>query len=199
MTSQTNYSTSQPMKISEWKFWWCKPWTWRTVAFSASRTLWLKVSVIAWLARVTLLTWRRSWFRRLSIERNPFPAKNQTLKIVQTDANFHFRGPRLFSIGGPSGRFATTYVIQISMTSVRAVARGGPVVPAPPFEIRAPHFMFGPPVASYIQYHILKMWPPYWFLASPSGFWPPLLLNPGDGPDFSTRARYIHWTSCSTS
>jgi len=26
-----------------------------------------------------------------------------------------------------------------------------------------------------------KMWPPFWFLAPP-GFWPPLLLNPGDGP-----------------
>ena len=26
------------------------------------------------------------------------------------------------------------------------------------------------------------MWPPFWFLAPPSGFWPPLLLNPGDGP-----------------
>ena len=40
----------------------------------------------------------------------------------------------------------------------------------------APHFTFGPTVAAYIQYCILKMCPP------PSGFWPPLLLNPGDGP-----------------
>jgi len=45
-----------------------------------------------------------------------------------------------------------------------------------------PHFTFGPPVAAYVQYCILKMWPPlldfgpsFWFLA-------PLLLNPGDGP-----------------
>ena len=52
---------------------------------------------------------------------------------------------------------------------------GGPVVPGPPFEIGAPHFAFGPLVATYIQYCVLKMWPP-------SGFWPPLLLNPGDGP-----------------
>jgi len=53
---------------------------------------------------------------------------------------------------------------------VRAVASGGPVVPGPPFEIGAPHFTFGPPVAAYIQYCILKMCPP-------------MLLNPGDGPD----------------
>jgi len=46
---------------------------------------------------------------------------------------------------------------------------GVPVVLGPPFEICAPHFMFGPLVAAYIQYCILKMWPP-------------LLLTPGDGP-----------------
>jgi len=34
-------------------------------------------------------------------------------------ANFYFRGPRLFLIGGPSGRFATTGVIQISIKSAR--------------------------------------------------------------------------------
>jgi len=45
----------------------------------------------------------------------------------------------------------------------------------PPFEICAPHFTFSPLVATYIQYSILKMWPPFWLLA-------PLLLNPGDGP-----------------
>jgi len=55
-------------------------------------------------------------------------------------------------------------------------------VPVPPFEIDAPPFTFGPPVAEYIQYCNLKMWPPFWFLAPPSGFWPALLLNPGDGP-----------------
>jgi len=56
---------------------------------------------------------------------------------------------------------------------------GGAVVPGPPFEIGAPHFTFGPPVAAYIQYCFLNMLPP------PSGFWPPLLLNLGDGPDGS--------------
>jgi len=54
---------------------------------------------------------------------------------------------------------------------------GGQCCPAPPFEIGAPPFHVWPPVAAYIQYSILKMWPP-------SGFWPPLLLNPGDGPEF---------------
>jgi len=28
-----------------------------------------------------------------------------------------------------------------------------------------PHFTFGPPVAAYIQYCILNMWPPFWFLS----------------------------------
>jgi len=54
--------------------------------------------------------------------------------------------------------------------------RGGQWCTAPPFEIGDPHFTFGPPVATYIQCYILKMWPPFWFLA-------PLMLNPGDGPD----------------
>jgi len=63
--------------------------------------------------------------------------------------------------------------------------REGQWCPAPPFEIGAPHFTFGPPVATYIQYCILKMWPPllvfgpsFWFLA-------PLLLHLGDGPEYS--------------
>jgi len=54
--------------------------------------------------------------------------------------------------------------------------RGGQWCPVPPFEIGAPHFMFGPPVAAYIQYCILKMWPPllvfgpsFSFLAPPAG------------------------------
>jgi len=29
------------------------------------------------------------------------------------------------------------------------------------------------------------MWPPFWFLAPPSGFWRPLLLHPGDGPELT--------------
>ena len=30
----------------------------------------------------------------------------------------------------------------------------------------------------------LKCGPPFWFLPPPSGFWPPLLLHPGDGPGY---------------
>ena len=76
-----------------------------------------------------------------------------------------------------------------------STAGGGQWCPAPPFEIGAPHFTFGPQVAAYIQYCILKTWPsllvfgPLFF-----GFWPPLLLNPGDGPVYigpSTRWRSI--------
>jgi len=53
---------------------------------------------------------------------------------------------------------------------------GGPVVPGPPFEIGAPSFHAWPP-GCYTH-------PILYFLnvAPPSGFCPPLLLNPGDGP-----------------
>ena len=38
---------------------------------------------------------------------------------------------------------------------------GGPVVPGPPhLKSVPPHVTFGPPVAAYIQYCILKIWPP---------------------------------------
>jgi len=51
------------------------------------------------------------------------------------------------------------------------------MVPGPPHLISAPpHFMFGSPIAAYIQYCILKMWTPLVV------FGPPLLQNPGDGP-----------------
>jgi len=46
----------------------------------------------------------------------------------------------------------------------RAVASGGAS------GARPPHFTFGPLVSAYIQYSIIKMWPP-------------LLLHRGDGPD----------------
>jgi len=44
-----------------------------------------------------------------------------------------------------------------------------------------PYFMFGSPVAAYIQYCIFKMWPPL-LVFGPSWFLAPLLLHPGDGP-----------------
>jgi len=46
---------------------------------------------------------------------------------------------------------------------------GGQWCSAPHLKSVPPHFTFGPPFATYIQYCILKMCPP-------------LLLNPGDGP-----------------
>ena len=59
---------------------------------------------------------------------------------------------------------------------------GGSGTRPPHLKFVSPHFTFGPLVAGYVQYSILKMWPPllgfcpsYWFLA-------PLLLNPVDGP-----------------
>ena len=45
---------------------------------------------------------------------------------------------------------------------------GGQWCPAPPFEIGAPHFTFGPPVTAHINYCMLKMWPPFWFLPPPA-------------------------------
>ena len=60
-------------------------------------------------------------------------------------------------------------------------AGGGSGARPPYLKSVPPHFRFGPPVAAYIQYCILKMCPSFWFLA-PFVFLVPLLLNPGDGP-----------------
>ena len=43
--------------------------------------------------------------------------------------NFHFWGPRLFEIGGPPGRFATTDVIQISITRSGVTDKGARLTP----------------------------------------------------------------------
>ena len=49
---------------------------------------------------------------------------------------------------------------------------GGHWRPDPHLKSVPPHFTFGPPVPTYIQYCILKMWPPFWFLAPPAAkFW----------------------------
>ena len=53
------------------------------------------------------------------------------------------------------------------------VSGGGSGARSPYLKSVPPHFTFGFPVATYIQYCIFKMWPPFWFLAPPSGFWPP--------------------------
>jgi len=46
--------------------------------------------------------------------RTCFNTVNFLPKDLRSEANFHFRIPRLFKIRGPSGSFATTDVIQIS-------------------------------------------------------------------------------------
>jgi len=73
-----------------------------------------------------------------------------------------------------TGKHITTHLRGIFRA--RAVASRG-ASGARPLHIKSvsPHFMFGPSVAAYIQYCILKMCPPFWFLT-------PCLLNPGDGP-----------------
>jgi len=50
---------------------------------------------------------------------------------------------------------------------------GGQWCPAPPYEIGAPHFTFGPPVAAYIRHCILKCSRPFWFLTLFLVFGPP--------------------------
>ena len=69
---------------------------------------------------------------------------------------------------------------------------GGRWGPAPRLKSVPPHFMFGPPVAAYIQYCILKRCPPLLVLAPP-GFWPLLLLHPDDGlAQYHAQLQYIH-------
>jgi len=59
---------------------------------------------------------------------------------------------------------------------IRAVASGGASGARPPhMKSVLPHFTFGPLIAAYIQYSILKMWPTllvfgpsFWFLATPA-------------------------------
>ena len=46
--------------------------------------------------------------------------------------------------------------------------RGDQWCPAPHLKSVPPHFAFGPPVVTYIQYCILKRGPPFWFLAPPA-------------------------------
>jgi len=76
----------------------------------------------------------------------------------------------------------------LPMVKGRRQRKGGAVVPGPPIWNRCP------PI-SRLAHRLLhtsntvfkKCGSPCWFLAPPSGFWPPLLLNPGDGPAMVTR------------
>jgi len=66
---------------------------------------------------------------------------------------------------------------------------GGQWCPAPHLKPVPPHFTFGPLVATYIQYCILKMCPP------PSGF-SSLLQNPCDGPGWRRKKITTKTPSC---
>ena len=68
------------------------------------------------------------------------------------------------------------------VSSAQGRSQRGAVVPGPPFEIGSPHFSFGPPLTAYIQYYILKIWPPLLAFGPSFCYLAPLLLNPGDGP-----------------
>ena len=80
--------------------------------------------------------------------------------------------------------------------------RGSQWCPAPPFEIGASHFTFGPLVAAYIQYCIFKMWPPFWFLAPLSGFCPPAAKSwrrawpPPQYQNKNCDLNFVAWSEC---
>ena len=58
----------------------------------------------------------------------------------------------------------------------RAVASGGPVVPGHPIWNRRPH------ISRLVPRMLHESNTVFFESGLPSGFWPPLLLNPGDGP-----------------
>jgi len=62
------------------------------------------------------------------------------------------------------------------LVRAKAVASRGISGAWPPHLKSVPHHLtFGPPVAAYFQYCILKMWPPL-LVFGPSWFWPPCCL-----------------------
>jgi len=64
---------------------------------------------------------------------------------------------------------------------VNGNAPQGQWCPALPIWNLCPPFTFDPWLLHTSHTVFLKCGPPFWFLAPP-GFWPPLLLYPGDGP-----------------
>ena len=73
---------------------------------------------------------------------------------------------------------ATNYKNSHGDNSIRSTRQGrrlrGDSGARPPYlKSVPPHFTFGPPVAAFIQYCIVKMWTPFCFFAPPSGFWSP--------------------------
>ena len=63
--------------------------------------------------------------------------------------------------------------------------------PPPPFEIGTPPFHVWPTGCCIHPILYFKNVPPFWFLAPPSGFWLPLLLNPGDEPESTPPQLYL--------
>jgi len=64
--------------------------------------------------------------------------------------------------------------------------RGGQWCPAPAFEIGAPLFHVWLPGCCIHPILYFKNVPPLLVFGPSFGFWPTLLLNPGDGPDLSS-------------
>ena len=86
-------------------------------------------------------SWLRAWHQVIMIE--IVDVKERSLKLWEHDSRFLF----------------------LAETSTHNAATPGSS-PAGGQWCPAPHFTFGPLVAAYIQYSVLKMWPP-------SGFCPP--------------------------
>jgi len=102
---------------------------------------------------------------------------------IRTTENYEFDKIRAVGVTGNSTNYKNSQgEFHMFSHTGSSPAGGGQWCPAPPFEIGAPHFRFSPLVAAYIQYCILKMWPPFCFFSPSSGFWHQLLLNLGDGP-----------------
>jgi len=59
-----------------------------------------------------------------------------------------------------SAHLQSNNAVDITGTKRGRRQRGGAVVPAPPFEICAPHLMFGPRLLHTVHLILLKMWPP---------------------------------------
>ena len=66
-----------------------------------------------------------------------------------------------------------------NLCTVKVVSTRGAVVPGPPFHVLAHRLL-------HAFNTVYSKCAPFWFMAPPSGFWPPLLLNTGDWPVYCT-------------
>jgi len=92
-------------------------------------------------------------------------------KILCFDSSeFFYSVPRRDSRDKTAIKYKSLIQTALATTVLRSVASGGGSgARTPHLTSVPPHLTFGPPLAAYIQYYILKMWPP-------SGFWPLLLV-----------------------